>query len=78
MNKKFEIEINQDWCKGCYICVKICPKQVFTISEKESFRGFKEVIPSYEDNCIGCLQCENMCPDFAIEVREIDHAVEES
>uniref|UniRef100_A0A7V3ZWR0 4Fe-4S dicluster domain-containing protein n=1 Tax=candidate division WOR-3 bacterium TaxID=2052148 RepID=A0A7V3ZWR0_UNCW3 len=76
MNKHFEIEINHDWCKACYICVKICPKNVFDIAEKESFRGFREVVPSRVEDCIGCLMCENFCPDFAIEVKEIKNAVE--
>ncbi|HOK22873.1 MAG TPA: 4Fe-4S dicluster domain-containing protein [Candidatus Hydrothermia bacterium] len=77
MKKSFEIEVQKDWCKACYICVKACPKNVFDISEIESHRGFKEVIPARIEECIGCMMCENLCPDFAIEVKEKEHAVEE-
>ncbi len=76
MSKSFEIDINRDWCKACYICVKICPKGVYDIDTKESFRGHKEVLVSRIEDCIGCLMCENFCPDFAIEVKEKENAVE--
>lgn len=78
MKKRFDIEINHDWCKACYICVKVCPRSVFDIAEKESHRGFKEVTPARIDDCIGCLMCENLCPDFAIEIEEIENAVEQN
>ena len=57
-----EIEINQDWCKGCAICVKLCPKQVLELDTKE-----KATVVRPED-CIVCKLCELRCPDLAITV----------
>jgi 2-oxoglutarate ferredoxin oxidoreductase subunit delta len=49
------------YCKGCEICVKLCPKSVLEI------KSFKASVVRIED-CIECMQCEIRCPDFAIEV----------
>lgn len=51
-------------CKGCGICVDICPKQVYD----RDHLG-KPVI-ARDDDCIWCHQCELHCPDFAIEFVE--------
>jgi len=55
------IVITPRYCKGCEICVKLCPKSVLEI------RSFKVNVVRIED-CIDCMQCELRCPDFAIEV----------
>ena len=62
INKKFTHIIREKWCKGCNICVAMCPKNVLTLS------GGK-VSAEKPDDCIGCLLCESICPDFAIEVK---------
>lgn len=55
------IEINEKWCKGCEICVELCPTQVLEMVD------FKAAVKELE-KCIGCMQCELRCPDFAIVV----------
>lgn len=54
--------INREWCKGCGICVEMCPKSVLELDHKE-----KAVAVRLED-CIACQLCEQICPDLAIEV----------
>lgn len=53
------ILINHDRCKGCEICVALCPKNVLAMSEG---KAVVKDLPS----CIGCDFCELRCPDFAI------------
>ncbi|MFQ5490401.1 MAG: indolepyruvate ferredoxin oxidoreductase subunit alpha [Phycisphaerae bacterium] len=60
--KKFRWAINRDWCKGCGICIKICPVENLSIEEQM-------VVDA--GTCIGCKACELFCPDFAIEVEEV-------
>ena len=54
--------INREWCKGCGICVQLCPKNVLELDQEE-----KAVAVRPED-CICCKLCELRCPDIAIEV----------
>ena len=65
MKDEIFIEINESWCKGCEICVDVCPKHVLAM------RDFVAKVENIED-CTGCLLCEQLCPDFAIEVHVPD------
>jgi len=56
-----KITVIPRYCKGCEICVKLCPQSVLEIKD------FKVHVARLED-CNGCMLCEIRCPDFAIEV----------
>ena len=62
MAKKFNIDVVEKWCKGCGLCIAICPKKVLELNDQ-----VKSVAVRPED-CIGCKLCQMRCPDFAIEV----------
>ena len=62
--KKFSIEVVEKWCKGCGLCIAICPKKVLELNEQVKCEGARP------DDCIGCRQCENICPDLAITIKE--------
>jgi len=66
------IVVNKNYCKGCEICVEICPKKVFEMSKEFSERGYHTPIPVRQNDCILCHQCELYCPDQAIAVLEDD------
>ncbi len=62
--------VNEDRCKGCDICVSVCPVGVLGMGiEKERVLG-KVAKVAYPESCIGCTQCELHCPDFAIYVAD--------
>ncbi|MFH1406795.1 MAG: 4Fe-4S dicluster domain-containing protein [Candidatus Omnitrophota bacterium] len=63
------IEINHQWCKGCYICIESCPQGVFGKSDKLNDRGFYPVTAAKAGSCTKCLECEILCPDLAITVQ---------
>jgi len=68
--KVVTIHINQKWCKGCYICLEVCPKKVFEKSVELSEKGFHPVVAAHPEKCTHCLQCEMLCPDLAIHVEK--------
>lgn len=73
-----EIVVNRDWCKGCYICVHVCPRHVLEIDQGSFDHGIHPVIAARPDDCTVCRQCELLCPDLAISVSGKDAAVAEA
>ena len=61
-NKYPHPEINIDICKGCQLCVSMCPREVLEISEKLNSKGFHYSIYRGE-GCIGCGNCFYVCPE---------------
>ena len=62
-----KIIIDIERCKGCTLCVTVCPNNVITISEKSNSKGYFPAV-STGPNCTGCANCAIVCPDCAIEV----------
>lgn len=54
-----ELKINQEWCKGCGVCVAFCRKEALFLNENGK-------VDRHADKCITCGVCETFCPDFAI------------
>lgn len=63
------VKIDQKLCKGCGICMAICPKKVYVLSGKRNNYG-SSMPEADEQKCTGCLLCERLCPDAAIDVKE--------
>jgi len=62
-----EITIDTERCKGCGLCVEVCPKKSIVISKHSNKSGY---FPAEATNigCIGCALCAIICPDAVIEV----------
>jgi 2-oxoglutarate ferredoxin oxidoreductase subunit delta len=69
---KFRIIIDRERCKGCVMCVSVCPKSVLIMTKKLNSKGnhYPET-PRIRD-CVGCQQCALICPDAAIEIEQED------
>ncbi len=72
---KGRIEIDRERCKGCGLCMTVCPKKTIGISAKLNTKGYypAEVVEggntdSEKSGCTGCCLCGLICPDVAIEV----------
>ena len=63
--------IENDRCKGCGLCVIVCPKHVLEISDKVNTKGYFPAFQARPDDCIHCALCCTMCPDVAITITEI-------
>ena len=58
---KAKVVIKKDRCKGCELCISVCPKNILAIDDTE-------VSVVNEDECIACASCGLMCPDGAINI----------
>lgn len=65
-------EIDSDRCKGCGLCVTICPKSVLEISEQVNTKGYFPAFQARPQDCIKCALCCMMCPDVAITITKTE------
>ncbi len=62
--------IEIDRCKGCGLCVDVCPKAVLEMSTDVNIKGYFPAYQARPDDCIFCAICCTMCPDVAISIYE--------
>lgn len=58
---------NVELCKGCRLCVGVCPKKAIIALEKVNKKGY-EIIQVDEALCIGCGMCYKVCPDYVFTI----------
>ena len=62
-----KIIINTERCKGCGLCVAVCPKKSIVISKESNKNGYFPAEATNVD-CTGCASCAIICPEAVIEV----------
>jgi len=68
---KYKHTVDIERCKGCGLCVEVCPKHVLEISGEINTKGYYPVCQARPENCVFCSTCCIMCPDVAITITEI-------
>lgn len=67
---KGTISIDQDRCKGCGLCLTVCPKELIAISTGRlnglGYHAAELIDPN--NLCSGCGLCAVICPDVSITV----------
>ena len=61
------VEIAEQYCKSCGLCVAACPEKVLRISGGINGRGYRPC-EQFTAGCIGCGICAMTCPDAVISV----------
>jgi heterodisulfide reductase subunit A len=59
--------VDEDACRGCGICVEICPYGALELKSVFRFGEFKEVSSVNEVVCKGCGACAAACPSGAMQ-----------
>jgi 2-oxoglutarate ferredoxin oxidoreductase subunit delta len=66
---KGRVEIKTDICKGCGLCVSVCPKNVLELDLNTiNAKGYSPAVDVRKEDCIGCGNCGITCPDSVINV----------
>ncbi len=68
MAAKGYIEVAIETCKGCGLCVTVCPVKCLDIKMDDTNSYGLHYAYQKEDTCIACANCAVMCPDAAITV----------
>lgn len=65
-----EYRIDAQRCKGCALCVTVCPKGVLEMSSDVNLKGYFPVDRAHPERCVYCALCCTMCPDVALTIQE--------
>ena len=68
---KGRIEINEDRCKGCGLCIIYCPQKILEFADHLNRRGVNPPRVKDPDKCTGCATCALVCPDVVITVYRV-------
>lgn len=68
----YKVTVNGSRCKGCGLCVSVCPKKIMKLSEdKLNKKGFSPAEVKERKKCIGCTFCAVICPDSAVMIEKL-------
>lgn len=56
-----EILLHEKACRGCEMCVDVCPTRVFEFDQERRLPVVK-----HGADCIACLSCSYLCPSGAL------------
>ncbi|HPE68377.1 MAG TPA: 4Fe-4S binding protein [Thermotogota bacterium] len=72
MARRAMIEIDGERCKGCGLCISVCPQKIIAFASSFNSKGYhpaQQVDP--EEKCVGCGFCYLTCPDTCITVHRV-------
>lgn len=69
---KGKVTFDYELCKGCELCVHVCPKHILSLNKEEmNSKGYNVIEVTNPDECIACAFCAMMCPDSVITVERL-------
>lgn len=61
------ITIDRDGCKGCGLCIEVCPKKILRFDTSTlNVLGYHPVFA--DEGCIACGFCAIICPDMVFSI----------
>ena len=63
------VTLEVDRCKGCELCVPVCPPKILELSVTDfNKKGYRPIEVTDMDECTGCRVCAIICPDVVFTV----------
>jgi len=72
MEKVKKVIFDEERCKGCGLCIEVCPQNIIKMSEKINSHGYHPAEVADQEACLACGMCALMCPDVVIKVYKED------
>ena len=61
--------IDEDRCKGCSLCVSVCPTNALGMAKgRFNIKGYPPVEVIDPEACTGCGVCAVICPDVVFTI----------
>ncbi len=70
MAMKGKIVVDTEKCKGCQVCIPVCPANVIEMSKFVNGKGYN-FMEQVREECTGCTSCAIVCPDGVITVYRV-------
>ena len=64
-----KLKLDTSRCKGCFLCVSVCPTKALSPSGKLGPKGY-ETVQADQEKCVQCGSCFRICPDIVFEILE--------
>jgi 2-oxoglutarate ferredoxin oxidoreductase subunit delta len=57
------VTVDEERCKGCELCIPVCPVDILEMSDRTNSHGHRVITVSDMSPCTGCTLCARICPD---------------
>ncbi len=62
--------IAEERCKGCGLCVAVCPRKILQLSGGRLNRKGYHPVEVVKEGCTACAACAKICPDIVFTVEK--------
>jgi 2-oxoglutarate ferredoxin oxidoreductase subunit delta len=68
-----EVTFREDRCKGCGLCITVCPQDIISFADRLNAKGYHpvEISAHLIEDCTACAACARICPDCVITVERM-------
>ena len=65
---RLTVTVNEEFCKGCGLCVSVCPRHALALAGRIDAHGFHPAHLEDQEGFTGCGQCALLCPDACFTI----------
>ena len=65
------VTIKAERCKGCELCIPVCPTNILTLGQATNSKGYPVITVTDMESCTGCTLCARICPDQVFDVYKL-------
>jgi len=69
--REIKLDLNENRCKGCELCVTVCPKDVLAMGTHVNALGYRAATVVDVASCTGCRACSIVCPEVAFTIWQV-------